>query len=134
MSKLSKNTKIAIIALIALVLLAVVLLLVWKSTRAQPVQGAKTLTVAVTHLDGTERTLTLHTDQEFLLGALNEAGLVVGYDSEYGFTVDTVDGERADAGQGQWWVFTKAGQWVDTDVSTTPIYDGDSYEFSVYVG
>lgn len=132
---MSKNTKIAVIALIVLVLVAALLLLLWKSTRQEPNRGAKTVSVTITHLDGTEKKLVLQTDQEYLLGAMLEAdeNLVGGFESAYGYTLDTVDGEFADADQGQWWVFTKAGQWVDTAIDATAIQDGDTYEFSIYL-
>lgn len=134
MENRSKNTRFGILAVVLLVVLIGALLLFWKSSRVQTTQGAKTITVSITHMNGTVKDLTLHTDAEYLLGALNEATLVEGYESAYGYTIETVDGEFADAGQGQWWVFTKGGEWVDTDVSTTPIQDADAFEFSVYVG
>ena len=131
---MSKNTKTGIIAGIVLVVLIAVALIVWKTTRPTAVEGSKTLTVSITHMDGTEKTLTIKTDAEYLLDALNEQNLVGGYESQYGFTIDTVDGEFADADKGEWWVFTKGGDWVDTSVDGTVIYDGDGFEFSVYVG
>ena len=129
---MSKNTKTGIIAAAVLVVLIVVALVVWKSTRAEPEAGSKTLNLTITHMDGTEKTVTIKTDAQYLLDALNEKQLVEGYDSEFGFTITTVDGEFADADKGQWWVFTKGGEWVDTDVSSTVIYDGDGFEFYVY--
>ena len=92
---MSKNTRIAVIALIVLVLVAALLLLLWKSTRLEPSQGAKTVSITITHLDGTEKKLVLHTDQEYLLGAMLEEdeNLVGGFESAYGYTLDTVDGE-----------------------------------------
>lgn len=129
---MSKNTKSGIIAAAVLVVLIIVALIVWKSTRAEPEAGSKTLTLTITHMDGTEKAVTIKTDAQYLLDALNEKQLVEGYDSEFGFTITTVDGEFADADKGQWWVFTKGGEWVDTDVSSTVIYDGDGFEFYVY--
>ena len=129
---MSKNTKTGIIAAAVLVVLIIVALIVWKSTRAEPEAGSKTLTLTITHMDGTEKTVTIKTDAQYLLDALNEKTLVDGYDSEFGYTITTVDGEFADADKGQWWVFTKGGEWVDTDVSSTVIYDGDGFEFYVY--
>ena len=129
---MSKNTKNGIIAAAVLVVLIIVALIVWKSTRAEPEAGSKTLNLTITHMDGTEKKLTIKTDAQYLLDALNEKTLVDGYDSEFGYTITTVDGEFADADKGQWWVFTKGGEWVDTDVSSTVIYDGDGFEFYVY--
>ena len=129
---MSKNTKTGIIAAVVLVLLIVVALVVWKSTRAEPEAGSKTVTLAITHMDGTVNNVTLKTDAEYLLAAMQEKDLVDGYESEFGYTITTVDGEFADAAQNQWWVFTKGSEWVDTDVSSTVIYDGDAFEFDVY--
>ena len=129
---MSKNTKTGILATIVLVILIIAALVVWKSTRAEPEAGSKTVTLTITHMDGTEKTVTLKTDAEYFLPALQEQNLIDGYDSEFGYTITTVDGEFADANLGQWWVFTKGGEWVDTDVSTTVIYDGDGFEFYVY--
>ena len=129
---MSKNTKTGILAAVVLVVLIVVALIVWKTTRAEPEAGSKTLTLTITHMDGTEKTVTVKTDAQYLLDALNEKSLVDGYDSEFGYTITTVDGEFADADKGEWWVFTKGGEWVDTDVSSTVIYDGDGFEFYVY--
>lgn len=129
---MSKNTKTGIIAAAVLVILIIVALVVWKSTRAEPEAGSKALTLTITHMDGTEKKLTIKTDAQYLLDALNEKTLVDGYDSEFGYTITTVDGEFADADKGEWWVFTKGGEWVDTDVSSTVIYDGDGFEFYVY--
>lgn len=129
---MSKNTKTGIIAAAVLVVLIIVALIVWKSTRAEPEAGSKTLNLTITHMDGTEKKLTIKTDAQYLLDALNEKTLVDGYDSEFGYTITTVDGEFADADKGQWWVFTKGGEWVDTSVDSTVIYDGDGFEFYVY--
>lgn len=130
---MSKNTKTGIIGAVVLVVLIAVLLVVWKSTRKAPEAGEKTLSVSITHMDGTERKLTIKTDREYLLDAMLDEKLVSGYESEFGYTVDTVDGEFADADKGEWWVFTKSGEWVDTSINATVIVDGDSFEFAPYV-
>ena len=130
---MSKNTKTGILAAVVLVVLIVVALIVWKTTRAEPEAGSKTLTLTITHMDGTEKTVTVKTDAQYLLDALNEKSLVDGYDSEFGYTITTVDGEFADADKGEWWVFTKGGEWVDIELeAVTVIYDGDGFEFYVY--
>lgn len=130
---MSKNTKTGIAGAVILVVLIAVLLIVWKTTRKEPEAGAKTLSISITHLDGKEKKLTVKTDREYLLDAMLDEGLVSGYDSDFGYTVDTVDGEFADADKGEWWVYTKSGEWVDTSINATVIYDGDSFEFSPYV-
>lgn len=131
---MTKNKKTTILALVVLVVLIAAALLAWKLTRAQPQQGSKAVTLTIQQADGSTKATTLHTDQEYLLNAMQEVeGLVGGYESEFGYTITDVQGLNADPDAGQWWVFTKGGEWVDTDVSHTPIYDGDAFEFSIYV-
>lgn len=96
--------------------------------------GGKTITVDVTHLDGSTKTYEIKTDEEFLRGALEQEDLVEGTESDYGLWITTVDGETADDAQEQWWGFTKSGEFVDTGVDTTPIEDGDHFEFTLNVG
>lgn len=89
------------------------------------------LTVSVTHTDGTTKDFSIKTDKTILSDALTDEGLIEGHEDTYGLYIDSVDGERVEAANNQAWVFTKDGQYVDTGVSTTPISDGDHYEFFV---
>lgn len=119
---------------LALVILAAAMALLYVHTRPQTSEGSKTISVAVTHLDGTQRDFTLQTDAATLWGAMEEAGLIAGTDSAYGKWVSQVDGETADGTANQWWVFTRGGQWVDTACDATPIADGETYEFTILAG
>lgn len=114
-----------------LALLLALLLLFAACATPEPETGEKTITVTVTYL-GEEEVLTVETDAEMLGEALLEKNLIQGSESEYGLFVDTVNGHRADANENQYWVFTKSGEWVTTGVDTTPIADGDSFEFFLY--
>lgn len=114
-----------------LALLLALLLLFAACATPEPETGEKTITVTVTYL-GEEEVLTVETDAEMLGEALLEKNLIQGSESEYGLFVDTVNGHYADANENQYWVFTKSGEWVTTGVDTTPIADGDSFEFFLY--
>ena len=76
----------------------------------------------------------IETDAEFLRGAMEQEGLIAGTESEYGLYVLTVNGITADESTQQWWCFTKGGEMVNTGVDTTPITDGDTFEFELKTG
>lgn len=130
--KKGTNKKGIIIAIVVVVALIAVGLICWKLWSPATQAGAKTLTIEVTHADGSEKDFTLHTDAEFLWDAMTEEELIDGTDSEYGKWVTTVDGEVADEAAGQYWMFTKGGEWVTTSCDTTPVADGEGYEFFIY--
>ena len=71
---------------------------------------------------------------EFLRGALEDAKLVEGEESDYGLFVKTVDGVTADDANEEWWCFTKGGEPVMTSVDSTPIADGDTFEITLTTG
>ena len=74
---MKKNTKL-IIGIVALVVVIAVLLGVYLATRPETTQGAKTFTVEVVHSDGTAKTFTYHTDEEYLGDVLLAEGLIEG--------------------------------------------------------
>lgn len=100
---------------------------------AKPVLNtdAKTITIVVTY-EGKDETLTVETREGTLGAALQKAAIISGEDREYGLFIDTVNGHFADETKGEYWVFTKGGEWVTTGADTTPIEDGDTFEFFLY--
>lgn len=97
-----KNNK-GIIALITVLVLAAAALVIWQTNKRETQQGGKEITVNVDHLNGDDTTFTIHTDEEYLRGALEQEDLIEGTESEYGLYVLTVDGETADESEQQWW-------------------------------
>lgn len=130
---MNKKTRNALIAVLIVAVLAAGAFLAWKHFSPSATAGDKTITVQVTHADGSEKGFTVRTDADWLWDALYNEGLIDGTDSSYGKWVTTVDGETADEAAGQYWMFTRGGEWVDTSCDTTPITDGETYEFFVYV-
>lgn len=96
--------------------------------------GTKSITVTVTHRDGSSKDFTVSTDKEMLGEALEAEGLIAGEVSTYGLFVQTVDGETANADSEEWWCLTKGGENVNTGVDTTPVEDGAAYEWTLTVG
>ena len=127
-----KNNK-GVIALIIVLVLAAAALVIWQTNKPET-QGGKEITVNVDHLNGDDTTFTIHTDEEYLRGALEQEDLIEGTESEYGLYVLTVDGETADENEQQWWGYSVNGTFAELGVDSQPVADGDVYDFVLNVG
>lgn len=130
---MKKQTKI-ILGVVALVAVAAILLGVYFGTRPDVQEGAKALTITVVHGDGSEKAFDVHTDQEYLEGALLENEIVADNQTEYGLYILTADGETVDEGNQEWWCITKDGELLMTGAGETAISDGEHYELTFTVG
>ncbi len=131
---MKKNTKL-ILAIVALVVVIAALLGVYLGTRPQTSQGAKTFTVEVVHADGSSKTFTYHTDEEYLGTVLEAEGLIKGEMGPYGLTIFEVDGERAVwEGNGAYWAIYVNGEYGMTGVDATPVNDGDAFKLEYTLG
>lgn len=117
-----------------LILLAAAAAVLHFTLRPAPAEGVKTVTVEITHGDGSVKTVEIRTDAGTLRAALDQEHLIAGQDSSYGFFITAVDGETADSAKQQWWGFTRDGAYVETGVDDTVIADGDHYEFTLNEG
>ena len=87
-------------------------------------------TFEVVHLDGTEKSFEVKTYKTILADALTEKGYISGYQSQYGLTVETVDGETLDWEEsGAYWALYINGEYAMTGVSSTNVEDGATYTF-----
>lgn len=129
-----KQNKKLLIALSVLAALVLIVGAVFMVNRPDTTPGAKEIIVEVVFADGSNNEHVLRTDAEFLRGALEEAGLASGSESEYGLFVTGMDGVIADDANQEWWCFTKDGEALMTGVDTTPIADGDHFEATLTVG
>ena len=118
---------------LALVLVVAALIGVYFATRPATSAADKTITATVV-ANGEEEAFTIHTDEEYLRGALESMDLIAGEESEYGLFVTTVNGITADDANQEWWCFTKGGESLNTGVDSTPIADGDAFEITLTVG
>lgn len=125
---MKKNTKI-ILAIVALVAVIGIFLGIYFVTRPETQQGAKTITVTVIHKDGSEKSFTYHTDEEYLDKVLIAEGLIEGYTGQYGFVVEKVDGEAAvwEADSAYWSLYV-GEEYATTGISETPVYDGSVFK------
>lgn len=123
-----KNKKL-IIAVVALVAVIAVLIGVYVATRPDTVEGGKSITVIVVHKDGTEKTFTYNTDAEYLAEVLLAEGLVTGSESEYGLTIESVDGETASwETDGAYWSLYIGDEYATTGASGIALEDGGVYK------
>ena len=120
-----------VLALIMLMSLAACAKPAAQAVEEPAAEAAKNLTIKVTW-EGKDEILQVKTNEETLGAALLAEGLISGSDSEWGLFVDTVNGHFADSAKGKYWVFTKSGEMVMTGVDSTPIEDGDSFEWYIY--
>ena len=67
---MQKNKKVLIIAAVVLILIAAALFFIEGSKKPVPIEGAKTITVTVMQEGVENKVFTIHTDAEFLRGAL----------------------------------------------------------------
>lgn len=134
----NKSNKKVIIGVIALIAVIAALAAVYFGFRAKPVEGAKAITIEVIDNEQVSTVYEVHTDAEFLHGAMDDAeGLTyTGYDSSYGFTVDSVNGVAADFNTGgAYWSFYVNGEYCMYGVDQQPVVDGDAFliQYEVYV-
>ncbi len=122
------NNKKLILAAIALVAVVAVLAAVFMLTRPQTQQGAKTITVTVVHADKSEKTFTYHTDEEYLDKVLIAEKLIEGYDDQYGFVIEAVDGEEASWEDSVFWALYIGQEQATTGISQVVVTDGAAYK------
>ena len=74
----------------------------------------------------------VNTDKETVGDALLEQNLIEGEEGDYGLYVKTVNGITADYDTDQtYWAFYVNGEYASTGVDSTPVNEGDTYEFKV---
>ncbi len=129
-----KNKK-TILALIALVAVVAVFLGIYFATRPETVTGAKQITVTVIHKDGTEKSFTCHTDEEYLGPVLLAEQLVEGEMGPYGLMISAVDGETADYDVDQsYWAVYVGEEYAMSGADAIPIADGDTFRLVYTIG
>ncbi len=91
-------------------------------------------TVVVVHGDGTEKTFTYETSEQFVGPVLQKEGLIQGNDGQFGLEITHVDGEQAiyDTDKAYWAVY-EGDEYAMQGIDTTPVVDGQTYKL-VYTG
>lgn len=95
----------------------------------------KHITLTVTYADGHSDELTIDTTEEFLKQAIENEVELGGEDGEYGFFIESVNGETADYdADGAYWAIYVNGEYGMYGVDSQPVADGDSYALVYTVG
>ena len=98
------------------------------TSRTELGEGAKTVTFLAVDKDNNAAMFTIHTDAEYLRGALEPHGLISGYESQYGLTVETVNGVTLDFDGGTaYWAVYDGDTYANYGVDALPIVDGGCY-------
>lgn len=100
-------------------------------------EGAKTITFLAVDKDNNAVCFTVRTDAEYLRDALEPHGLISGYESQYGLTVETVNGVTLDFDGGTaYWALYDGDTYANYGVDGLAIVDGGCYSlvYEVWVG
>ena len=130
-----KNRKL-IIGIAALLVVIAALIVVWKVAGPKPETGTKAYTVIVVDPEGKETKYTGKTDAEYLHGLMDELAAknkkftFDGEDSQYGFTVMSVNGVLGDWNEGTYWAIYVNGEYGNYGVDEQPVADGDEFKFA----
>ena len=86
-------------------------------------------TVIVIHADGTEKTFTYETTEEFVGPVLEDAGLIQGNAGPYGMEITHVDGVQAIYNTDKaYWAVYEGEEYALQGIDTTPVVDGGIYK------
>lgn len=136
MTETKKSNKKVIIGVIALVAVIALLAVLYFVFREKPVEGAKAITIEVIDNEANSKVYEVNTDAEYLRQAMEEAkGLeFAGYDSDYGFTLETINDVTADFTTAYWCILVN-GEYGMYGVDSQPVEDGDAFtiKYEVFV-
>ncbi len=137
MEQTKKSNKKVILAVAVLALVVVAMAAVFFIFREKPVEGSKSITIEVINQAQESTMYELKTDAEFLRQAMEEAeGLEFsGTESQYGLTVETINGEGTDFNNGSYWSFYVNDAYCNYGIDTQPVLDGDAFQivYTIYV-
>ena len=136
MAETKKSNKKVLLAVALLVVVLAALAAVFFIFRPKPAEGSKSITIEVVNSAQESKVYELKTDAEYLRQAMEEAqGLEFdGTESEFGLTLETVNGEDTDFNNGSYWGIFVNGEYGMCGIDSQPVYDGDAFrlEYTVY--
>ncbi len=131
-----KINKKALLGVGILVALIAVFVVVYLAFGAKPVAGSKNITIEVIGKEKAAVSYEVSTDAEFLRQAMEEAeGLEFsGTESQYGLTVEVINGETTDFNNGSYWSFYVNDAYCNYGIDSQPVMDGDAFKivYEVY--
>ena len=138
MAEKKQMNKKALIGVAILIVVVAAMGIIYSVFKEKPVEGSKAITIEVVNSKQESEIYELKTDAMYLEQAMEEAkGLEYdGYESEFGFTVTTVNGEVADfTVDSSYWSFYVNDEYCNYGISEQPVEDGDAFKiiYEVYV-
>jgi hypothetical protein len=130
-----KNTTKIILAVAILVVVMAGLFLLYQQFGPNAQQGEKHITISIIYDDGTRKDYEIDTDAEYLKEAVESVATIEGTtDSQYGYTLTTVDGVTADFSANAYWAIYVDGEYGSYGLDKQPVTDGSAYEllYSTY--
>lgn len=117
-----------------LILIAVILisLLLWVYHTQKPhtERGEKNITISVVYQDGTKESHKLTTASKYLKGAAESVLKLQGEKTQYGYTVSSINGKKADIATGKaYWGIYVNGKYGKYSIDKQPVSDGDAFLF-----
>ena len=136
--KLNKKAILGVVGLVALIAIFAIVFTVFKP---KTMEGSKAITFEVVNKAGESTEYDVKTDAEYLRQAMEEAMAAeigftfAGDESEYGLTIHTVNGEKADFNtDSAYWSILVNGEYGQYGADSQPVVDGDEYSlvYTVY--
>ncbi|MCD7760967.1 MAG: DUF4430 domain-containing protein, partial [Clostridiales bacterium] len=95
----------------------------------------KNITLTVTYSDGTSENYEITTTAEYLMDAIEDTVTLEDSESDYGFYLETVNGETADYDtDGAYWAIYVNHEYGMYGLDSQPVADGDDFELIYTVG
>lgn len=137
MTEQKKFNKKALLGVGILVVWIAIFAIIYSAFSAKPVEGSKSITIEIINKAQESTVYEVHTDVDYLRQAMDEAeGLEFsGTESQYGLTVETINGETTDFNNGSYWSFYVNDAYCNYGIDTQPVMDGDAFRivYTVYV-
>lgn len=137
MTEQKKFNKKALLGVGILVVWIAIFAIIYSAFSAKPVEGSKSITIEIINKAQESTVYEVHTDADYLRQAMDEAeGLEFsGAESQYGLTVEKINGETTDFNNGSYWSFYVNDAYCNYGIDTQPVMDGDAFRivYTVYV-
>lgn len=136
MAETKNSNKKVLLAVGILVVVLAAMAAVFFIFRPKPAEGSKAITIEVINSEQKSKVYELKTDAEYLRQAMEEAkGLEFsGTESEFGLTLETVNGEDTDFNNGSYWALYVNDGYCNYGIDSQPVYDGDAFQivYTIY--
>ncbi len=136
MAEKKKSNKKVILAIAILAVVILAMAAVFFIFRPKTADGSKVITIEVINSAQESKMYELKTDAEYLRQAMEEAkGLEFsGTESEFGLTLETVNGEDTDFNNGSYWALYVNDGYCNYGIDAQPVYDGDAFQivYTIY--